>query len=155
MVRELLPKLSDRPPSGEYPEDPAPTMFTLPSDLQGPLPSVRHGDHVAQLHREWKRITAAHPGKSSPWHRLTRLVQRMANRGPGSVDREMIADLIRAIDAVAARCDEIAERLAQQQIVVDDVVNIFGEELTRLRAESALSRDGAKRSSPPFPLRNE
>ena len=45
-----------------------------------------------------------------------------------SVDREIIADVIRAIDALAARCDELADRLEHQRIVLDDAVTILGEE---------------------------
>ena len=92
-------------------------------------------------------------GGDSPvrcWPRLTRLLRRMTRRGPGAVDREMIADLIRAIDAVAARCDVIADRLDHQNIVVNDAVTIFGEELTRLRAGSAPAPGDAGRP-PPFP----
>ena len=131
-------------------------MFKRPSDVPDPLPSIRHGEQVAKLHREWLRVTTPPAGQTtSPWHRLIRLVRRIANRGPGSIDREMIADLIRAIDAVAARCDAISDRLEHQQIVVDDVVNIFGEELTRLRAESAPSVGREKGSSPPSSIRDE
>ena len=60
----------------------------------------------------------------------------------------MIADLIRAIDAVAARCDVIADRLDHQNVVVNDAITIFGEELTRLRAESAPGPGDAGRPSP-------
>jgi hypothetical protein len=63
----------------------------------------------------------------------------------------MIADLIRAIDAVAARCDVIADRLDHQNVVVNDAVTIFGEELTRLRAESAPVLGDAERPSPSPP----
>ncbi len=64
----------------------------------------------------------------------------------------MIGDLIRAVDAVAARCDEISERLAQQQIVLNDAVTILGEELTRLRAESAPLVGRARQPSPLSPM---
>jgi hypothetical protein len=64
----------------------------------------------------------------------------VANRA-GSVDREIVADLIRAIDALALRCDELTDRLEHQNIVLDDAVTIFGEEMTRLRAESELLSD--------------
>jgi hypothetical protein len=60
----------------------------------------------------------------------------------------MIADLIRAIDAVAARCDVIADRLDHQNVVVNDAVTIFGEELTRLRAASAPAPGDAGPLSP-------
>jgi hypothetical protein len=147
MVRELLPQLNDVGAEGEQAADSAPSMFKRSADVPDPLPSIRHAEPLAQLHREWIRISTPLAGQStSPWHRLVRLGRRIAS--PGGVDREMIADLIRAIDAVAARCDEIADRLGHQQIVVDDMANIFGEELTRLRAESASFIGAGSESSP-------
>ena len=65
------------------------------------------------------------------------MARKIGNRVPGGVDQVIIADLIRAVDAVAARCDELSDRLQHQQIVLDDAVTIFGEELTRIRAELA------------------
>jgi hypothetical protein len=55
----------------------------------------------------------------------------------------MIANLIRAIDAVAERCDVLSERLAHEDFVVDDAVNIFGEELTRIRVQLTAITDGS------------
>ncbi len=118
--------------------DPAPSMFRRAADVHEVLPPVREADDVVKLHREWIRISMPPAGQSSAlWPRLVRRVRQITKRGPGAVDREMIADLIRAIDAVAARCDVIADRLDHQNVVVNDAITIFGEELTRLRTESA------------------
>jgi len=138
MVRGLLPNLSDRHSSNMQSDEAAPVMFQRQSDVPDPMPSVRHGEQVATLHREWIRITtpAAEQGRSLR-QRLGAMVRRIASRFPGSVDQAFIADMIRAIDAVAARCDEISDRLQHQHIVLDDTVTIFGEELTRIRAELA------------------
>jgi hypothetical protein len=147
MVREHL-RMSD-PLSPEEPGDPTPSMFQRAADVHDPLPPIRQADDVVKLHREWVRISTQPALPSSAlWPRLVRVVRRVTNRGPGAVDREMIADLIRAIDAVAARCDVIADRLDHQNIVVNDAVTIFGEELTRLRAESAPVLGEAERPSP-------
>lgn len=138
MVRGLLPDVSDHLPPNAPVADPTPVMFKRQSDVPDPMPSVRHGDQVAQLHREWIRITAPlSAGSRSPKQRLGHMMRRFANRLPGTVDQVFIADMIRAVDAVAARCDEIADRLEHQTIVLDDAITIFGEELTRIRADLA------------------
>jgi hypothetical protein len=131
--------MSDPPSTGEDPGDPTPSMFQRAADVHTLLPPIREADDVVNMHRAWIRIsTPPPPGQSTAlWPRLVRLLRR-----------EMIGDLIRAIDAVAARCDVIADRLDHQNIVVNDAVTIFGEELTRLRAESAPVLGGAE---PPAP----
>jgi hypothetical protein len=124
-------------------------MFKRQSDVPDPMPSVRHGEQVSTLHREWIRITSPPTGQSgSPRQRLSRLAQRLR----GTVDQVFIADMIRAVDALAARCDELSDRLQHQQIVLDDAITIFGEELTRLRAES--TPHGGE-TSPPRALPHE
>lgn len=153
MVRGLLPNVSDHQPPDVPAADPTPVMFKRQSDVPDALASVRHGDQVAQLHREWIRITAPVPvGSRSPKQRLGHMMRRFANRLPGTVDQVFIADMIRAVDAVAARCDEIADRLEHQTIVLDDAITIFGEELTRIRADlaSLVERDGGE-PLPPTP----
>lgn len=151
MVRGLLPELS---PDGEGPVETAPTMFTRPSDVPEPLEPMRNGEPVVSLHREWLRIEVLpKKQKKSPNRRLMEMVRRVFDRVPGGVDRVFVAEMIRAIDAVAVRCDEISERLTQQQIIVDEMATIFGEELTRLRAESAPLIAGAK--EPPPAMRHE
>jgi hypothetical protein len=146
MVRELLEKLSDHLPPLPPAEDPPPSMFKRSSDVPTPIPHLRHGAEIAKLHREWI-VRIVPPQRPSSGQRAIRVVRRVANRA-GSVDREIVADLIRAIDALAARCDELADRLQHQNIVLDDAVTIYGEELTRLRAESEPLSAGDTRVSP-------
>jgi hypothetical protein len=155
MVREHL-RMSDPLSPDEHLGDPTPSMFQRAADVHDTLPPVRQADDVVKLHREWIRISIPPAGQSTGlWPRLVRVVRRVANRGPGAVDREMIADLIRAIDAVAARCDVIADRLDHQNIVVNDAITIFGEVLTRLRAESAPVLGDAERPSSSSSPHNE
>jgi hypothetical protein len=151
MVRELLPHVSDRG-SPDADLEAAPAMFTRPSDVPDPLPSVQHGAAVTRLHSKWIHLTPtpADP-TASRWNRLVSGARRVARREAGSIDAHLIADLIRAIDAVAARCDEISRRLEHQQVVADEMATIFGEELTRLRAQTA-ARDGGDEGSTPPPL---
>ncbi len=142
-------RMSDPRSLDERSDDPTPSMFQRAADVHDVLPPVREADDVVKLHREWIRISMPPAGQSSAlWPRFVRLVRRITRRAPGAVDREMIADLIRAIDAVAARCDVIADRLDHLNIVVNDAVTIFGEELTRLRTESPPGPSGAGRPSP-------
>jgi hypothetical protein len=156
MVRELLPKLSDHLPSSEPAEEPAPRMFQRATDVPAPLPSVRHGDQVATLHREWVRVASVVAGEdTSVRQRLGRLARRVTGRGSAGIDRSMIADLIRAVDAVAERCDALTERLAHHDVVMDDVVTIYGEELTRLRVELAALAAGVPGTSPAHPIHHE
>jgi hypothetical protein len=115
-------------------ELPAPRMFQRPADVPEPLPSVQHGEHVANLHRGWMALTA--PSARTPRQRLLRLARRVRGRSLTS-DRALIADLIRAVDAVAARCDELADRVQTQHVLLHDMASIFGEELTALRAAPA------------------
>jgi hypothetical protein len=148
MVREHL-RMSDPLWTDEQPGDPTPSMFRRAADVHDPLPPVRQAEDVVKLHREWIRISTPQATQSRALRpRVVRVVRRMVGKGPGAVDREMIADLIRAIDVVAARCDVIADRLDHQNVVVNDAVTIFGEELTRLRAESAPGSGDAAGPSP-------
>jgi hypothetical protein len=142
--------------SGELSEAPAPRMFQRASDVPDSLPSVRHGGHVATLHREWTGIATSVEGEGTSWrHRFARLARRLTGRGSLGVDRVMIANLIRAIDAVAERCDVLTERLAHQDIVVDDAVSIFGEELTRIRVQLTAITDGSTGDAQRHLLHNE
>lgn len=138
MAREPLEKLTADQPR-ETPEDgDAPSMFSRPTDAPDPLPPLRGSEHVQALHRKWQHISATSAGEEAePWRRLGRRARRYVHRGLGSADLDVVADLIRAVDAVSARCDELAERLSAQQVVVAEIADIFSEELTRIRSAIA------------------
>jgi hypothetical protein len=138
MAREPLEKLTADPPH-QTPEDgDAPSMFSRPTDAPDPLPPLRGSEHVEALHRQWQNLNAPPAmNEVEPWRRLGRRARRYVHRGLGSADHDVVADLIRAVDAVSARCDELAERLAAQQVVVAEMSDIFSEELTRIRSSIA------------------
>ncbi|HVX21091.1 MAG TPA: hypothetical protein VHB02_07075 [Acidimicrobiales bacterium] len=58
-------------------------------------------------------------------------------------DRALIESLIHAVDTLALRCDELANRLARLDDAVGEVVDVLGADLVRLRAAvgGATSRD--------------
>ena len=134
MVRGIYEKLSDHPSPSAQPDDAAPRMFKRSADVLDRLEALRHSAEIAKLHREWI-IRIVPPAKPSTGQRGIRVVRRVLNRAQ-SVDREIIADVIRAIDALALRCDELADQLEHQRIVLDDAVTILGEEVTRVRTAS-------------------
>ncbi len=134
MVRGLYEQLSDDLSPSARSDDVTPRMFKRSADLSDRLEALRHSAEFSRLHSEWL-IRIVPPVKPSVGQRGIRVVRRILNRWQ-SVDREIIADVIRAIDALALRCDELSDRLEHQRIVLDDAVTILGEEVTRVRAES-------------------
>jgi hypothetical protein len=54
-------------------------------------------------------------------------------------DLDFLGDLVRAVDEVAARCDELSERLNILTITADDLARSLGEEVTQLRAAVSCS----------------
>ena len=125
-----------------------PAMFRRPTDPPGPLPALRGAGAVATMHLEWERqfATSAYAAALGP--RLRRRVRSAASKIMGGTDGEFLADLVRAVDTVAARCDEISERLVTMEIVVDDLARILGEEITQLRAEVQRTAVRDKGTSP-------
>jgi hypothetical protein len=143
VVRGIHETLSDNPSPSAQSDDMAPRMFQRAADISDRLEALRHSPEFARLHSEWL-IRIVPPEKPSVGQRGIRVVRRILNRWQ-SVDREIIADVIRAIDALAARCDELTDRLEHQRIILDDAVTILGEEVTRVRAASgSLLDNGVK-----------
>jgi hypothetical protein len=126
--RDTFRLLSDQPP----------LMLPRPSEAPEPLPSIRNSELLTKLHTEWARIHA--PAATSPaslWSRVRRKMSPAALRTIGSTDHALVGDLIRAMDALAARSDELSTRLANQEVVVASFVQIVGQEVTQLRAAVA------------------
>lgn len=112
-----------------------PRMFTRPSESGPALEPIRSGTHVTNLHANWARVARLGVDASTSWSgRLRAKTLSGIDRIRGRTDHELIGELIRAVDAVAARCDEMAARLAQQEAVTSEMAEAFGQELTRLTA---------------------
>ncbi len=149
MVRGLYEQLSDDLSARAPDDDVTPRMFQRSADLGDRMQPLRHSAEFSRLHSEWL-IRIVPPKKPSIGQRGIRVVRRILNRWQ-SVDREIIADVIRAIDALALRCDELSDRLEHQRIVLDDAVTILGEEVTRVRADlGQLAGTDLRRALPPL-----
>jgi hypothetical protein len=110
-----------------------PRMFSRPTEAPDPLTPIHPSEQMVALHTGWARqegqraLTESGRGFGA---RLRDGIRRVWSRD----DHERIGDLIRAVDALAVRCDELAERMSHQQIVTSELVEAFGQEITRLRA---------------------
>jgi hypothetical protein len=111
-----------------------PSMFRRPSDPVEQLAPLRSGDSIVSMHAEWARLHAETTPGANLGHRIKRKARTYATRLGIVADRRLLGDVIRALDAVAARCDELSDRVNNIEITVDDVSRILGEEVTRLRA---------------------
>jgi hypothetical protein len=113
----------------------APKMLHRPADAPPALAHVRGSDAVRTLHLDWAALhgPGADLAPSGPWPRLKGKARRALGVGRG--DRELLGAVIRALDAVAVRCDELADRLSAQESLMEDVSTSYGEDITRLRAD--------------------
>ena len=123
---------------------PPPAMLRQPADQPAPLRPIRDDDRLVSMHRTWARRDTRVAAAQSPWQRLGRAGRASVDRFTGREDAQLLAELIRAVDAVAARCDELAQRLARAEAVLEDVATTYGAELAGLRAELA-ERSPARR----------
>lgn len=139
----------------------APTVLSHPPGPGAPLPSVQHGDEVEAVHRAWadahtSREEAAKAGASvasgggldAVKARVKARISSAAAAGlpDQDADRRVVGDLIRAVDALAQRIDELGGRLMALEALVEEVVVVASEDLTRVRA--ALT-DGRSRDDQP------
>jgi hypothetical protein len=83
--------------------------------------------------------------------RLRTKLRVAASRITNRADHRLLGYLVRAVDAVAERCDELSERAANLEVIVDDLARILGEEVTQLRA--AVESKAAEDSAGSSPLR--
>lgn len=112
---------------------PPPRMFSRPTDPPEQLPSLRGGPTVSKLHTEWAR-RRGNESSAPKWRRAVYRVRSGVLRRVGGGDVETLADLVRAVDALAERCDELGARLSNQSILVAEIAENLGSELTQLRA---------------------
>jgi hypothetical protein len=148
-----------------------PVMFHHTLGAHEPLEPLRPGPEIQDLHAGWVALHAAHQpvppaqaeeaGAPTPQGarqriranavaRARALATRLVVTEPAPQpppERALIGALIRATDALAARCDEISERLQTLESSLTEAIEVFSEELTFLRA--ALARSEPAQASPP------
>ena len=137
--RDLLSEVVERSHAVEG-ED-APLVLSRPPDPAPPLPPVRQSPDVAAIHAAWTRVHAEDNAHAAIGPGIRgRVRARVAARSAASVgaaqrdDRALIGDLIRATDVLAGRCDELANRVADLEALVEEIVCVVSEDLTHLRA---------------------
>lgn len=137
--REIVSDVADRA-HRLSPTDP-PAVLRRPAGGAPPPPPVREDPDVVAVHQAWAHVHAA--GDQAPAagtgvrgkvrSRVTTAVTEVA--GPAQRDdRALIGHLIRAVDVLAHRCDELGGRVAELEALVEEVVNVVGEDLVRVRA---------------------
>jgi hypothetical protein len=110
-------------------------MFSRTTESPDALEPIRGSNLIGMLHTAWQRAAGRDISPpDAPGGRLRAKSRAGLERIWGRADHELIGDLIRAVDAIAARCDEIAGRLSHQEIVTSEVAQALGQEVTRLRA---------------------
>jgi hypothetical protein len=125
-----------QPSRAVSPDEVPPATYSRPTDPPPALTPVRASSPQVELHQAWQQSASTTPG-ATPSATLGHQARRLVNRGLGRTDRELIAQLIRAVDTVAARCDELSDRLASQQVLLDEVATALTEEVTAIRAKLA------------------
>jgi hypothetical protein len=128
----------------------APKMLRRPTDAPLPFEHIRASEHLRILHLGWARLNdhaQNTPATPTQWQRVSSKVRRTLPFG--GADRELLGVLIRTVDAIALRCDEIADRLSVQESLMEDVTDSFGEDITHLRAELVQLRVALAASDPP------
>jgi hypothetical protein len=71
-------------------------------------------------------------------HRLRNKAVLLRSR-IGGAERNLLGYVVRAVDDVAARCDELAQQVNDLAISLDDLARTVGADVTRIRAEMESS----------------
>jgi hypothetical protein len=110
-----------------------PGMFRRPVDPPTPLPPLRAGTSIEEMHVEWAKLHQQSGTSTATLSRLRSKLLAVASR-VGARDRNALASIVRAVDDVAVRCDELSQRVNDFAISLDDLARTYGEELTQLRS---------------------
>jgi hypothetical protein len=100
-----------------------PKLLSRPSIAPPLLDPILSDHQVQEIHSRWGDIAK----KSNP---RTKEAQQD--------DRELIASLIHAVDALARRSDEMAVRISALEQLLEEVVQVFSADLTTLRANQGV-----------------
>jgi hypothetical protein len=126
-----------------------PVMFRQPTDPPEPLPPLRSNQHIVKLHTEWARLHTMSAASQTFSARLRRKAHGAVSRLVGTADHQLLGDVVRAIDAITMRCDELTGRVANLQVTSDDLARALGQEVTQLRAAVERTSDSGPTASTP------
>ncbi|MHB1761214.1 MAG: hypothetical protein ACYCTL_00035 [Acidimicrobiales bacterium] len=147
--RELARRVSSRARGMSTVPDAPRTLgrLTAPPPRSAP---VRESPDLVALHHGWARIhDPARLAGESPGGTglLIRIRRRMHLAAPATQaraiqeDRNLIGHLIRTADSLATRCDELSLRLDDLHGMLEEVVAVVSEDLTRAAARLATHPD--------------
>lgn len=123
-----------------------PSLLSRSAEPPPRLRPIRESEEVQQVHRRWASLhtitdgttSMARPAATSRVVAKARAWAASAAAALGVVglhdDGELVGDLIRAVDALASRCDQLADRLAAVEALFPELVASLGQDLVQLRA---------------------
>ena len=100
------------------------------------LAPVRESDQLKAIHLGWVEQNGIPGIDPNRWRRLYKRARRSAGimLGRPQPADNLVGELIRATDAVAARCDELSTRLSDLELLFEDLIKVVGDDIVRLRA---------------------
>lgn len=148
------------PASAAHEREDPPRLLSRPAEPR-PLPSpVRQSPEVATIHVHWAEMhgtlppdhaarapqaTADTPGRvrSKVRARMVTAATEVTRRAQQS-DHALLGELIRAVDAVAGRVDDLGVRLGELEALVQEFVDVVSEDLVSLRVTGEGAADGER-----------
>ncbi len=130
----------------------APRLLSHRADPEPLPPPLHDGEEVTTLHRKWAQLAGAAQGSpqgvgdaastgggagggtGGGVRAMVRARVVAAARADSAPDRALIGDLIRAVDAVAARLDDVTARVGNLEVLVQEVLDRLSEDLVRVQA---------------------
>jgi hypothetical protein len=126
----------------------APRLLSRRADPLPLPPALHDAEVVASLHLKWAQLAGIGQGASplgssdasdaagggGGVRAKVRARVVAAARADAAADRGLIGDLIRAVDAVAARVDEVTARVGNLELLVQEVLDRLSEDLVRVQA---------------------
>lgn len=131
---------------------PPPRLLEHGAEPPAPLDDTRTLPQIVGLHEHWANVHSeqARPGGAGGVRAKVRArvaaAATEATRADRQDDRALVGDLIRAVDMLASRSDELAHRLDHLQAVLTELIAAFGDDVVRLRA--SLARPPAPQGLP-------
>lgn len=136
-----------------------PRLLSRPAEAEPLPPPIHDADALTAVRRRWAQIAAASgrgapddegtegaPGRSparTPGGVRAKVKARVATAAAGvqAQDRAMTGELVAAVDALARRVDELASRVGALESLLQEVVDLTSEELTRVQVAVGAARD--------------